>query len=75
MSLQDYDNAEEQAYREMQNTLKLVQADGSAGLFELPTELRGWFYACRSGLSMKGQAQLILSTSGSTKLEELRRVL
>ena len=75
MSLQDYDNLEEQAYRQMQKTLKMVAGEESAALFTMPYELCGWFYLRRSGLSPKDQTQIILNNGGSTKLESIRNIL
>ena len=44
-------------------------------VFELPSELRGWFYLRRSGLSLKDQTQIILANKGSTCLGTLRVLL
>ena len=72
-SFQSYENKEELAYRELQKSIQKANPD--AEIWQLPDNLRGWFFLERAGFSHQQRTQLILNAGGSTKLSKLKELI
>jgi len=72
-SFLEYENKEEKAYRDIQTAIK--KANPNSPLFQLPEQLRGWFFLQRSGLAAKEKTHLILQTGGSTDLTKIKALI